>query len=55
MADITMCKGIGCPLKKKCYRYTASVNPYWQSFFNIIPYNKKDKSCDEFWDKSAMR
>jgi hypothetical protein len=23
MADISKCKGIGCPVKKQCYRFTA--------------------------------
>ena len=32
MADITMCVGTECPLRETCYRYTAKVNPYSQSF-----------------------
>ena len=32
MADITMCVGTECPLRETCYRYTAKVNPYRQSF-----------------------
>ena len=49
MADITMCKGDMCPNKNKCYRYTATVNPYRQSFFMTTPI-KDDGSCDEFWE-----
>jgi hypothetical protein len=44
-----MCKGTGCPKKVYCYRYTAPVNEYRQSYFIIVPL-KEDKTCDEFWD-----
>ena len=23
MPDISMCRGVGCPIKEKCWRYTA--------------------------------
>lgn len=46
MADITMCKGTNCPLKEKCYRYRAKVNPYSQSYFMEIPY--KENRCEYF-------
>lgn len=36
MADMTMCRGGDCPLKSKCYRYTASPDEY-QSYFAEIP------------------
>jgi hypothetical protein len=48
MADISMCRGTKCPKKKRCYRYTAPVNEYWQAYFTIIPYNKETKICDHF-------
>jgi len=26
MADITKCKGEGCPIKESCYRFTAEAS-----------------------------
>ena len=40
MPDITMCHGENCPLKEKCYRYTAKPNRYFQSFFQEPPYQE---------------
>lgn len=53
MADITMCHGNDCPLKNKCYRYTAYASPYWQSIFTEIHY--KDGKCKYFWDNKGKR
>lgn len=50
MADITKCKGTGCPLKNKCYRHMANTS-YWQSWFVEVPY--KSGKCDEFWNNDA--
>lgn len=53
MADITMCSGLGCPLKEKCYRYTAEASPYRQSMFISPPVTKKENekpSCEYFWE-----
>lgn len=44
MADITMCKWENCTKKEKCYRYTAIVNEFRQSYFLETP--KWD--CDYF-------
>jgi hypothetical protein len=33
MADITMCSGDGCSIKESCYRFTAPINEYAQSYF----------------------
>lgn len=49
MSDITMCTGEGCPLKNKCYRYTAHADPYWQSYFMTPPY-KNGELCAQFWE-----
>lgn len=54
MVDITMCSGHGCPLKDKCYRYTATKNPLWQSYFMEPPY-KHGELCGEFWDNSEYK
>lgn len=50
MADISKCEGNGCPLKEKCYRFTAPKNEEWQSWwFVIVPYNEELKECDMFY------
>lgn len=54
MADITKCKGTGCDMKDRCYRYTAKSNEYWQAYFIDIPL-KDDKTCDEFWDNGRNK
>ena len=51
MPDISMCSGLKCPLKDKCYRKTAKPNPYRQSMFSKPPV-KEDNSCDYFWDNT---
>lgn len=53
MSDLTMCKGTDCPLKDNCYRNTAIINPWRQSFFVLVPYNKEKNSCDNFWFDDA--
>ena len=32
MSDKSMCKNSTCPLKDKCYMYTAQPNPLYQSY-----------------------
>jgi hypothetical protein len=49
MADISMCEGQGCPLKEKCYRFTAPKNEHWQAVFVFVPYNEELKECDMFY------
>ena len=49
MADITMCRGTKCRKKNTCYRFTAPINEYRQSFFTVVP--RKDGKCDYYWDK----
>lgn len=61
MADITMCFGMGCPLKEQCYRYTAKADEY-QSYFVGLPYlrlvddngdiieNPDPHKCKQFWN-----
>lgn len=48
MPDISMCKNDNCPLKEKCYRYTAEPSPYRQSY-GLFP-QPKDGKCEYFWD-----
>ena len=51
MADITMCDGTNCPVKEKCYRFTAKVNPHWQSYFVETPI--KNNKCEMYWGENA--
>ena len=48
MPDITMCTGVGCPLKETCYRYKAKPDEYWQSFFMKPPFEKG--KCEHYWE-----
>lgn len=47
MADITKCKGEGCPAKEQCLRYTAPADELRQSYFMESPI--KDGKCDMYW------
>ena len=38
MPDITMCSGVGCPWKERCYRHTA-IASNWQSWFSVVPWD----------------
>ena len=55
MPDITMCKSIFCPLKTKCYRYTATPSEYWQSYFMDSPYSEEKEECKYFWDNNLNK
>ena len=46
MPDITMCQGDNCPIKDKCYRFTAHADELWQSYANF----EYKHGCDFFWD-----
>jgi hypothetical protein len=49
MADISMCLGRGCKVKDECYRFTATPNPYRQSYMefdNQVVMHKSD--CPDF-------
>jgi hypothetical protein len=52
MSDITMCKGTNCPLKEKCFRFTAKADEY-QSYFNESPL--KDDKCDMYWGEKSEK
>ena len=51
MADMTLCKGINCPMKEQCKRYTSTPNPLYQSYFTESPI--KDGKCEMFWGDKA--
>lgn len=46
MPDISMCKNEKCNLRHKCYRFTATPSPEWQSYANFEP--NKSGQCDFF-------
>lgn len=50
MPDISMCKGDGCPIKQDCYRFTARPSEFYQSYFAVVPYDKKT-GCDHYWER----
>ena len=52
MADITMCAGIDCEIKDKCYRYLAPKSELWQSYFAETPI-KENGDCAMFWGDGA--
>lgn len=52
MPDIAKCEGTGCPVKEKCYRFTAKDSEFRQSYFIEPPY--KDGKCDHYWGENAQ-
>jgi len=48
MPDITMCQGIECPYKLKCYRHNATPSEHRQAYFTKVPYDKGKNKCDFF-------
>ena len=50
MPDITMCKGIDCPVNTRCRRYTATPSER-QSWFTTVPF--KDGKCDFYWGEQS--
>ena len=52
MPDIAMCKGIDCPFKLQCYRFTAKPSDY-QTYFADPPI--KNEKCDYYWGENAAK
>lgn len=56
MPDITMCKNWRCPLRLKCWRYTAFPSEHWQSYFLGLPTPRENgdepATCERFWDNT---
>lgn len=44
-----MCTDKKCKLYRKCYRYRALPNPYWQSYFTGSPRNTETDECEYFY------
>ena len=51
MPDISMCENKNCPLKEKCYRYTAKPSEHLQAYGYFKP-NEEGK-CDYYWDNKG--
>lgn len=68
--DITKCEGVKdnliCGKRDTCYRYTATPNPQWQSYFIEAPFKIANKviwaanpkvvgvvsvDCDSYWER----
>lgn len=45
MSHIVMCEGVDCPIRGKCYRYTA-VPDFYKYYFIETPF--KYDFCDKF-------
>jgi hypothetical protein len=54
MADITKCPGNDCPVKNKCYRYTAPASARQSYFWNIPGKTEDNKfTCSMYWGDNA--
>ena len=47
MADISKCSDASCPIRLKCYRFTAKSSTY-QSWVNF----KYQSGCVHFWENN---
>ena len=49
-----MCPGTDCPVKEKCYRFTAPKCEYRQSYFFKAPGKTEDDkfTCDMYWGEN---
>lgn len=56
MPDITMCEGTNCPIKEKCFRFTAKPSEFIQSYFSDAPGEMQDNkfTCSYFWGENAQ-
>ena len=54
-ADISKCSGEDCPIKEKCYRFTAPTSEFMQSYFFKPPLEIKDGvfTCEMYWGEQA--
>lgn len=53
MSDISMCINEDCTLKKKCHRYTAPVNEFYQTYAEFK--QDQDGTCEDFWDNKNYK
>lgn len=52
MNDITKCKGLFCPVKKDCLRYSEGPILNGESYFSHPPY--KNGKCEFFWGEQSQ-
>ena len=48
MPDIAKCKGINCPIRDSCYRYTSEAS-YMQTYISDELYDHERKYCQMYW------
>jgi hypothetical protein len=48
MADISMCLDILCPSKDYCYRFTAKLSTFCQTY-GVFNREQDADNCDMFW------
>ena len=54
MPDISMCTNGECPLKQKCFRYTAKPIEHRQSYSMFKPTVVDGEiTCEWFWDNKG--
>ena len=55
MADISMCPGTDCPVKEKCYRFTAPKSEFMQSWFVETPCKVEEGkfTCEMYWGENS--
>jgi len=54
MTDISKCNGDNCPIKEKCYRFTASAEHLWQSYVSPGEEDEVETGkCPLFWDNQG--
>lgn len=46
MPDISMCSSTSCPRRFECHRFTATPNPYRQSYANF--YDPTENECPRY-------
>ena len=51
MKDITRCKGLFCPVKEECYRYSIEPIEDGESYFSEPPF--ANSKCDFFWGEQS--
>ena len=51
MPDISMCANGSCPLRKTCYRFNSTPNPYRQTYsqFDWKTNESGEPICNYFW------
>lgn len=56
MPDIAKCAGTDCPVKEKCFRFTAKPSEFRQSYFSNAPGKLEGNkfTCTYYWGKNAQ-